>query len=179
MSKFHCGNLLSRLFLLFLAGGLLGNSACGGSGSKAANAGAGPQAMPVKVQTAKPATIDDTTEYVAPVKSRASAVIMPQVEGIITDIFVHSGDRVAAGAPLMQIDPSKQQATVASQESARTAQLAQVKWAQQNYDRINGLFEAGVVAHQDLDQARANLDAAQSQLRALDAQVSEQPVQLH
>jgi RND family efflux transporter MFP subunit len=135
--------------------------------------------MPVQVKTARPQQVNDTTEYVATLKSRDTAVIMPQVEGIITQIFVHSGDRVAAGAPLMQIDPAKQQATVKSQEDARAAQLAQVKWAQQNYDRISGLANAGVVSRQELDQARAALDAAQSQLQALDAQVREQQVQLH
>lgn len=152
--------------------------ACGGS--KTANAGAGGmQAMPVQVRTAHPAKVDDTTEYVATLKSRDSAVVMPQVEGIITQIFVHSGERVEAGAPLMQIDPAKQQATVKSQEDARAAQIAQVKLAQQNYDRISGLANAGVVSKQDLDQARATLDAAQSQLHSLDAQVNEQQVQLH
>ncbi len=123
--------------------------------------------------------IDDTTEYVATLKSRDSAVVMPQVEGIITQIFVHSGEHVADGAPMMQIDPAKQQATVKSQEDARTAQLAQVKWAQQNYERVSGLANAGVVSKQDLDQARATLDAAQAQLHSLDAQVNEQQVQLH
>src|SRR6266536_5573960 len=108
--------------------------ACGGS--KTANAGAGgTQAMPVQVRTAHPAKVDDATEYVATLKSRDSAVVMPQVEGIITQIFVHSGERVEAGAPLMQIDPAKQQATVKSQEDARAVQVAQVKWARQNYDR--------------------------------------------
>ena len=141
--------------------------------------GAGFQAMPVQVKTARPANVNDTTEYVATLKSRDTAVIMPQVEGIITQIFVHSGDHVAADAPLLQIDPSKQQATVKSQEDAHAAQLAQVKWAQQNYDRISGLANAGVVSRQDLDQAKAALDAAQSQLQALEAQVREQQVQLH
>ncbi|MGB8010702.1 MAG: efflux RND transporter periplasmic adaptor subunit [Terriglobales bacterium] len=138
-----------------------------------------PQAMPVKVQTAKAQKVEDTTEYVATLKSRDSAVVMPQVEGIITQIFVHSGESVAAGAPMMQIDPAKQQATVRSQESATAAQLAQVKWAEQNYERVSGLANAGVVSRQDLDQARATLDAAQAQLHSLDAQVSEQQVQLH
>ena len=92
---------------------------------------------------------------------------------------MRSGDRVADGAPLMQIDPAKQQATVRSQEDARNAQLAQLKWAQQNYERISGLAAAGVVSKQDLDQARATLDAAQAQLHSLDAQVNEQQVQLH
>lgn len=159
-----------------LVGMLLFTAAC--SNSKAAKA-ADPQTMPVKVKTATLQKVDDTTEYVATLKSRDSAVVMPQVEGIITQIFVHSGDRVASGAPLMQIDPAKQQATVKSQEDARNAQRAQVKWAQQNYDRVSGLANAGVVSKQDLDQARATLDAAQAQLHSLDAQVNEQQVQLH
>jgi multidrug resistance efflux pump len=61
---------------------------------------------------------------VATLKSRDSAVIMPQVEGQITQIFVHSGERVEAGSPMVEIDPLKQQATVKSQESARAAQEA-------------------------------------------------------
>ena len=42
----------------------------------------------------------DSSEYVATLKSRDSAVIMPQVEGQITQIFVHSGERVEAGTPM-------------------------------------------------------------------------------
>jgi RND family efflux transporter MFP subunit len=155
---------------------LLFAPACGkGKEAKAA----APQAMPVKVLTAKAQKVDDTTDYVATLKSRDSAVVMPQVEGIVTQIFVHSGELVASGAPMMQIDPAKQQATVKSQEDARAAQVAQVKWAQQNYERISGLASAGVVSKQDLDQARANIDAAEAQLHSLDAQVSEEQVQLH
>lgn len=135
--------------------------------------------MPVKVQTATDQKINDTTDYVATLKSRDSAVVMPQVEGIITQIFVHSGEPVAAGAPLMQIDPAKQEATVKSQESATAAQQAQLKWAQQNYTRVSGLAAAGVVSKQDLDQARSTLDSAQAQLLSLGAQVNEQQVELH
>src|SRR5216684_3748661 len=106
-----------------LLAALLLTTACGDSkGAKAA----APQAMPVKVQTAKAQKVDDTTDYVATLKSRDSAVVMPQVEGIITQIFVHSGERVAAGAPMMQIDPAKQQATVNSQEHARVAIVGDV-----------------------------------------------------
>src|SRR6266481_1779368 len=130
MPRFSATSFLATFPVLLAA--LLFTSGCGDSkGAKAAP----PQAMPVKVQTAKSQKVDDTTDYVATLKSRDSALVMPQVEGIITQIFVHSGQRVAAGAPLMQIDPAKQQATVRSQEDARAAQVAQVKWAQQNYDR--------------------------------------------
>jgi RND family efflux transporter MFP subunit len=175
MSRFFAKSL-SLVLPGALVAALLFTTACGSS--KGANA-AGPQAMPVNVQTAKSQKVDDTTDYVATLKSRDSALVMPQVEGIITKIFVHSGERVADGAPMVQIDPAKQEATVNSQEHARTAQEAQVTWAKQNYDRVSGLANAGVVSRQDLDQARATLDAAQAQLRSLDAQVSEQKVQLH
>jgi RND family efflux transporter MFP subunit len=139
----------------------------------------GPAALPVKVEVAHDVPIHDATEYVATLKSRDSAVIMPQVEGVITEIYVHSGDRVQPGAPLMQIDPSKQQATVTSQQSAHAAQQANLQWAQEQYDRISGLYKSGVASRQELDQAKASLDAAQAQLKALEAQVREQQVQLH
>lgn len=152
--------------------------ACSKQAAKDPGAG-GMQAMPVKVMEAKAVPVNETSEYVATLKSRDSAVIMPQVEGQVTQIFVHSGDRVAGGAPLMEIDPLKQQATVRSQESARAAQQAQLSLAKQQYQRAEGLASAGVVSKQDLDQAKATLDAAQAQMDALNEQVREQEVQLH
>lgn len=174
MFRFRATLLVPVLPLALAA--LVFTTACSNSGAAKA---AAPQAMPVHVKTATLQKVDDTTEYVATLKSRESAVVMPQVEGIITQIFAHSGQQVANGAPLMQIDPAKQQATVKSQEDARSAQLAQLKWAQQNFDRVSGLANAGVVSKQDLDQARSTLDQAQAQLHSLDAQVNEQQVQLH
>ncbi|HWX91716.1 MAG TPA: efflux RND transporter periplasmic adaptor subunit [Terriglobales bacterium] len=160
---------------LFLAA--LG-TACTGTSVKGAQPQADP-AIPVKIQLAQSMAISDTTEYVATLKSRDSAVIMPQVEGQITDIYVHSGDHVSPGIVLMQIDPKKQQATVNSQEHSRAAQEANLAYAQEQYNRISALAAAGVVAKQDLDQAKSALDTAQAQLKSLDAQVQEQQVQLH
>jgi RND family efflux transporter MFP subunit len=153
-------------------------TACSGSSVKGAQPQPDP-AIPVKIQVAQSVPISDATEYVATLKSRDSAVIMPQVEGQITDIYVHSGDRVTPGTMLMQIDPTKQQATVNSQEHSRAAQEANLDYAQQQYNRISALAAAGVVAKQDLDQAKSALDTAKAQLKSLDAQVQEQQTQLH
>ena len=162
-----------------VAAGLVLLSALGCSSKPAQNPQAGGGGMPVKVMDAKAVPVNDTSEYVATLKSRDSAVIMPQVEGQITQIFVHSGNRVEGGAALMEIDPLKQQATVKSLESARSAQRATLALANQQYQRAEGLAGAGVVSKQDLDQAKATLDAAQAQMDSLDAQVKEQEVQLH
>jgi RND family efflux transporter MFP subunit len=174
--------LRSRLALLITLPVALVIAALGTACSGNSVSGATPQAdpaIPVKIQVAKSVPISDTTEYVATLKSRDSASIMPQVEGQITDIYVHSGDRVSPGTVLMQIDPTKQQATVNSQEHSRAAQEANLAYAQQQYNRINALAEAGVVSKQDLDQAKSALDTAQAQLKSLDAQVQEQQTQLH
>jgi RND family efflux transporter MFP subunit len=152
--------------------------ACSGNAAQNPHAG-GPPGMPVKVQEAQATAVDDATEYVATLKSRDSAVIMPQVEGQVTKIYVHSGEAVEAGAPLMEIDPLKQQATVKSQESSRAAQEASLSYAKQQYVRSQGLYAAGVVSKQDLDQAKSAMDAAQAQMDSLASQVREQEVQLH
>lgn len=151
---------------------------CSGGAGKGAQA-QGPPGIPVKIQVAQSVTVDDATEYLATLRSRDSAVIMPQVEGQITQIFVRSGDRVDPGTPLMQIDPTKQQATVKSQEDSRAAKLANLEYSKQQYERVSGLFSAGIASRQDLDQAKSALDAAQAELQALDAQVREQQVELH
>src|SRR5882724_8514748 len=129
--------------------------ACSSNSAQTPPPGGGGGGMPVKVQEAKNVPVSDATEYVATMKSRDSAVIMPQVEGQVTAIMVHSGESVREGQPLMDIDPLKQQATVKSQESARAAQQAQVKWTKQQYERAEGLASAGVVSKQDLDQAKS------------------------
>jgi RND family efflux transporter MFP subunit len=155
--------------------------AAGGCGKTAAGdpatAGA-PPAMPVQVRIAQAEKIPEVTEYLSILKSRHSATINPQVEGQVTKIFVKSGDHVKAGTPLLQIDPLKQQATVWSQEAARLAQEATVRYAQVQLEREKKLFEAGVVPKQEFDNAQTNYDAAVAQLKSLTEQVNQQRVEL-
>jgi multidrug efflux pump subunit AcrA (membrane-fusion protein) len=107
--------------------------ACSGDSVRGA-APQGSAGIPVKVETAKLIQVRDTTEYVATLKSRDSAVIMPQVEGQVTDIYVHSGTRVSQGTSLIQIDPTKQQTTLKKQEHTVAAKQAELEWAQKEYE---------------------------------------------
>ena len=91
---------MKALLMAGLAAGAI-TVACSGKATQDPQAAAIP-AMPVKVIEAKALPISDATEYVATLKSRDSAMIMPQVEGHITQIFVHSGDRVRPGAPWLR-----------------------------------------------------------------------------
>jgi RND family efflux transporter MFP subunit len=155
----------------------VGLAGCG-KGSADVKAGA-PTATPVQVQPVAAQTIEDSTEYLSILKSRHSAVINPQVEGYITKIFVKSGDRVQAGAALLQIDPLKQESAVNSQEAARAAQAATVRLAKVNLERAQKLSEAGVISKSEFDNAQTNYDSAVSQLKSLEEQVQQQRVELH
>jgi RND family efflux transporter MFP subunit len=150
----------------------------GAACAREAGNAAGPPPVAVKIETARAVPVDDATEYVASLKSRDSAVIMPQVEGEVTQILVRSGQRVTPGTPLIEIDPAKQQATVKSQEDTRAAKRAALEYAQQQYERVKGLRAEGISSQADLDQARSALDTAQAELQSLEAQVREEQVQL-
>lgn len=138
-----------------------------------------PPALPVKTQPAQVKRVPDYSEYLATLRSRNSSVLQPQVEGQITKIFVRSGDRVAPGTPLIEIDPLKQQATVYNQEANQRSKLATLDYAQRDLDRKKLLFSEGVVSKQDLDQSDSAYRAAKADVDAMEAGVREQQVQLH
>ncbi len=152
-------------------------SACNRGGQAAA----GPPQMPptpVSLATAQSKPIDQTTEYVATLKSLRSTTVQPQIDGQITQILVKSGDRVGQGAPLVQIDPRRQQAAVSSQEAELAAREAAVSYARQQAQRATELFAAGAVSKQEQEQAATALQTAEANLKALQAQVQQQVVQL-
>jgi RND family efflux transporter MFP subunit len=179
MSLFKDRRISKAMLSAGSLGLLLAASGCGGNSDAGGPEGGAPQAMPVQVQVIESRPITESTEYLSIVKSRHSATINPQVEGQVTKISVKSGDRVAAGTPLLQIDPLKQEASVNSQEAARAAQEANVRQAKINLDRATALTDAKVISKSDFDNAQTNYDAAMSQLKSLEQQVQQQKVELH
>lgn len=141
----------------------------------------GPQGLPVipvKVQRIGSQEIGNTSDYVATIKSRNSATIMSDVEGWIFAIHVKSGDLVKKGQSLMEIDPRRQAATVSNWEAQRSSKQANLQLAKVQLDRAKGLYSSGVISKQDLDQAQSAYDAANADVKSLDAQIHQQEVQL-
>lgn len=109
--------------------------------------------MPVKVQAVSMSPVPVSDQYVATIKSRRSATISPQVDGNLTAINVHSGQRVTAGQILMEIDPAKQAATVAAAKATEQQDLATYQYNQVEVVRQRKLFAAGITSRDTLDQA--------------------------
>jgi RND family efflux transporter MFP subunit len=161
---------------MWLGGLMLAGLGC--NRSSATPDPSGPPAIPVQLTTLGKSRIRDATEYVATLKSRRSIVLQPLVDGQLTRIFVKSGDTVEANQPLMQIDPSKQRATVTSVAATKASRQATLSFAKQAAERAERLYEGGAVSQQELDQARSNYHSAEAEVAALGAQMRENEVQL-
>ena len=73
----------------------------------------------------------------------------------VTHIYVAVGERVAAGAPLVQLDHAPFDAQARSAEVALTT-------AEHTYERARRLVDAGILARKDLDQAASDQARARS-----------------
>jgi RND family efflux transporter MFP subunit len=141
-------------------------------------AGAGMQALPVQTLTVAAIPVPQSDEYVATIKSRRSATINPQVTGNLTSILVHSGEHVTAGQLLMQIDPTKQEATVASQAATEQQKLAVYQYNQLQVERQRKLFAAGIISKDALDQAEQSYANSKADYQSAVASRQEQEKEL-
>ena len=151
-------------------------AACGNR-TPAQGAGAPPPSA-VKTMPLSTTSIEDASDFIATVRSLRSTTIQPEVEGIITRIFVKSGDKVSVGTPLLQIDPARQQAAVSSAEANRAGTEADVTYWRAQTKRMESLVEAGAISKAEFDLAQNSLRTAEARLAALEAQVREGSVEL-
>ena len=154
------------------------SAACRDPKGSAAGAPQAPPPTAVKLLTLEPKPVEQASEFIATVRSLRSTTVQPEVEGLVTKIFVKSGDHVRAGAPLVQINAAKQQATVNSTEANRAGTEADVQYWRQQVKRLESLVGAGAISRQEFDQAQNSLRTAEARLAALDAQVREGRVEL-
>ena len=173
MPRVRAAILLSSVLISGCGGGDQNAQGPGGDGGR----GAFP---PMAVQTVvlEPRPIPQSSEFVATIRSLRSTTVQPQVEGIVRQVLVRAGDRVAAGQPLLQIDPDKQQATNTVTESQRASREADLAYAKQQLARMQKLFDAGAVSRSELEQAETAHKNAEAQLAAVQSQIRENQVEL-
>ncbi|MEM7795229.1 MAG: efflux RND transporter periplasmic adaptor subunit [Cyanobacteria bacterium P01_C01_bin.118] len=174
--------------LIVLAGGgfalwrLLGVDGVGPDGGMPMGGG-----VPVTLEAMQPTTLRDQVSYVGTLDAQAGVVLQPEANGRITRIYVSSGDRVAAGDPIMELSADRSQAelsaalaSVSAAQSARDnvrSQLqslvaqririeADVKLQNSEFARTKRLVDAGAQSQQELDEVERDRDAAIASLAA-------------
>ena len=130
--------------------------------------------MPVEIITLAHQPVEQTSEFVASLKSRRSTTIQPQAEGHLTRIAVRSGERVSRGAVLFEIDSAPEQAALASLQSMRPMREAELAFARQQVERNRKLHEAGAISQREVEQFETSARANEAQLKALDDQIKQQ-----
>jgi len=141
---------------------LMGLVVTGCQKKAAAPAGAGMQGLPVQTATVSMQPVAQSSEFVATIKSRRSATMVPQVSGQFTQILVHSGDHVKAGQTLMTIDPRQQQATVNQMQATERQKKALYDFNTVEVDRQQKLFDAGVTSRDSFDQEHQAFENAKA-----------------
>ena len=157
---------------------LVGATGCTRNNGAPGPAAAGPPPMGVTTLTLQKKPLEQSSDFIATIRSLRSSTVQPEVEGVVTKIFVKSGDRVSLGAPLVQIKPDKQEATVRSTAASRAGVEADVQYWREQVKRLEALVAAGAISRQEFEQAQNSLRTAEARLTTLNAQVNEQQVEL-
>jgi RND family efflux transporter MFP subunit len=138
----------------------------------------GAMKMPVDVVTLADVPIQDASEYLAQLVSRTQVAIYPQVSGVVTSIFVKSGQDVREGAPLLQIDPRRESANLSNQVAASAQREANLALAKRNANRSAALFREGLTSRQQVEQDQSQVTIAEAEVKAQEAAIGAQSVQL-
>ncbi|MBD0387935.1 MAG: efflux RND transporter periplasmic adaptor subunit [Nostoc sp. C3-bin3] len=162
--------------------------------SAPSTANAQPQGVRVKISTVQSGIIEESSDFIASLKSQRSVTLQPRIQGQVTQIFVKSGDRVAAEAAILQVDPTSQtrvggnnavpqgflvqlenaRAILKSLEAQRPSFVANVQFYQQNYEKFAALAEEGAVSRQTRNQFADRLANAKTNLDAIDSRIQAQ-----
>jgi RND family efflux transporter MFP subunit len=166
----------SLMALALIADACRGSGQPGGPGG--GPSGGAPPPMPVEIVTLAAKPVEQTTEFVASMKSRRSSTIQPEVEGPLMSIAVRSGQEVSKGTLLFEIDSTPQEAALASLQSMRPSRESDIEFARQQVIRNRTLLIAGAISQREVEQFEAQLRTAEAQLKALDEQIKQQRSQL-
>lgn len=140
----------------------------------------GPWSRPVPVRV-EPARIEDFT-----VQARAVGTVAPyntvtvrsRVDGQLARVLVREGERVARGQLLAEIDPEPLRVALAQAQGQQQQNLAQLRNAESELARYEGLFQRDAVARQVLDRQAALVQQLRGTLKSDQAQVDNAKLQL-
>jgi RND family efflux transporter MFP subunit len=116
----------------------------------------------VRCAAAKATTITDAIELrgtVSPLPDK-DAQIAAQVVGRVLQVLVRQGDAVAVGQPIARIDSAALVDEARAAEAAVARTRAEVKNAVATSARVQRVFEHGIAARQEVDDATARADSA-------------------
>ncbi|XXF81642.1 efflux RND transporter periplasmic adaptor subunit [Myxococcaceae bacterium GXIMD 01537] len=157
--------------------GVWGVALVAGCGEKPAPKAA-PPPREVDVLRLTPSEVRDTGEYLGALLSRQNVTVLPQVAGYVRAIHVRPGQKVEAGAPLLDVDSRQESAALDSAQAQRSSADVNLELARRTLARTEALQKEGLASAQELERAQSQVEASEAAARAAAAQVAQRQVQL-
>jgi len=138
------------------------------------------KADPSSVQAQKLVTVDtvvisDFTHFIelqGKIDADNVAYVAPAGQGgIVKAVYVKSGSRVSKGQLILKLDDALARQSVIGSEQQAGVLKARLSQAQTIYERYQNLWKQNIGAEINVINAKAEVDALQSQLRGAEAQV--------
>ena len=146
-------------------------AACGRKVEKPHEGAKGPAAK-VSVARVEKGDIPQYSESVGTVKADREATVASKVMGSVARLNFKEGDRVRAGAVLVEIDDRDIAAQLAQAEAAVTEADAAYRNAEINLKRMKSLLEQKSATQQQVDNASMQFDMSRARTQQAHANVS-------
>jgi len=170
--------LTSSVFLVAALLLLLAVEGCSNATSKSAQASGAPPSIPVAVASAEQRDFPVYLSGLGSVQASNTVSLKSRVDGQIVQIAFKEGQSVKQGDLLLVIDPRPYQVALEQAEAALGRDQAQLKNAQLDYGRYQGLFKEGVISQQQFDAQRALVGQLEGTIKADQATIDNAKLQL-
>ncbi|MBL8271252.1 efflux RND transporter periplasmic adaptor subunit [Steroidobacter sp.] len=148
------------------------------SGSLAADPPRGPPPVPVSVVNVEQRDVPQLAAGIGTVQSLHNVVLRPQVSGIVTDVLFEEGQNVKRGQLLARIDDRTILANLRQAEAEKARNEAQLKAAKLDKSRYDNLLAEEAISRQTVEQQVAQVEQLEAAIRANEATIAAQQVQL-
>ncbi|MFC4309637.1 efflux RND transporter periplasmic adaptor subunit [Steroidobacter flavus] len=148
------------------------------SSSLAADPPHGPPPVPVSVVSVEQKDVPQLAAGIGTVQSLHNVVLRPQVSGIVTEVLFEEGQQVKRGQLLARIDDRTILANLRQAEAEKARNEAQLKAANLDKSRYDNLLAEEAISRQTVEQQVALVEQLEAAIRANEATIAAQQVQL-
>lgn len=125
-----------------------------------------PKAVLVEVATVQAKPLERKITVTGSLRANQGVTVSSEIPGRITQIYFQSGSKVAANAPLVQLNKSVLEAQLMQSK-------ARLGLAKLNYGRMLALIKTKVISQADFDASRSAFNTAESEVAQYQAQLDQ------
>lgn len=138
----------------------------------------GGSGVPVAVTEAQRRDVPQRISAIGTVQSLHTVVLRPQVTGTVTEVSFNEGELVERGALLARIDDRSIKAALAQAQAEKSSAEADLRIAELDLARYDGMRDRSIVSRQTIEQQAALVEKLKAAIRASEARIDAQRVQL-